>query len=82
MLDRSNNTLRVKYLDRIEGYYLSSIETDENQVTYYEFINDEGEVIRIPEDQIDIKTEYSCRSIYEQSSHGFSKQSNNVDIST
>lgn len=55
MLDRSNNTLRVKYLDRIEGYYLSSIETDENQVTYYEFINDEGEVIRIPEDQIDIK---------------------------
>ncbi len=53
-LDRSKKTIDVTYVDRVEGYYLSKVDKDENQEIYYEFTNDNNNIIRIPEEQAEM----------------------------
>lgn len=45
-LDRNNKTINAMYVDRIEGYYLSRAEENENNELIYEFKNDKEEIIK------------------------------------
>lgn len=48
---RSNKTIKVIYVDHIEGYYMSELKEDENNEFYYEFANDKGDIIKMPQNE-------------------------------